>query len=221
MPRGDGHRRWLGPAAAIGLLTAGAALGLAGWRSRGIPPPPEPPASASGAAAGPARPAPVRALPYSLPVRVAIPAIGVSARVVPLGENPDGTVSVPPLREAYLTSWFHEGPAPGQRGPAALFGHVDSAFTGPAVFYKLGYLRPGETVSVTRADQRIAVFSIDKVAMFPKDAFPTRAVYGPTPDPQLRLVTCGGPLDGSTHTYLDNVIVFARLSAVGGQRPVR
>jgi len=218
MRRADDQRRWLGPAAALGLLTAGAAMGLAGWRSRAIPPPPEPPTSASGSTAGPTRPAvaPVRPLPYSLPVRVGIPAIEVSARVVPLGENPDGTVAVPPLWQAYLTSWFDEGPAPGQRGPAALFGHVDSAFTGPAVFYKLGDLRPGEIVSVTRADHRIAVFSIDKVAMVPKDAFPSRAVYGPTPDPQLRLITCGGPFDDSTRTYLDNVIVFARLTAVGG-----
>jgi hypothetical protein len=67
---------------------------------------------------------------------------------------------------------------------------------------------------VTRADHRVAVFSVDRVAMFAKDAFPSQAVYGPTRDPELRLITCGGPFDGFAGTYLDNVVVFARLITV-------
>jgi len=216
MARADSRRWWLGPAAAVGLVAAGAGMGLAGWRSRGDSLPPEPPGSAYGSSAGPPRGAAARPLPYSVPVRVAIPAIGVNAQVIPLGENPDGTVAVPPLSMPFVTSWFDEGPAPGQRGPAALFGHVDTAYVGPAVFYDLGDLRPGQTVSVTRADGSTAVFRIDRVAMFAKDAFPTAAVYGATPDAELRLVTCGGPFDPVTRSYVDNVVVFARLRAVGG-----
>ena len=212
MPRGDGHRRWLRPAAALGLVVAGTAMGLAGWWSRGVPAPPEPPRSANRSSAG--RPAAPRPLPYSVPVRLVIPAIGVSAQVIPLGENPDGTVAVPLLTQPQLTSWFDEGPAPGQRGPAALFGHVNTAYTGPAVFYELGDLRPGETVSVTRADGWTAVFRIDRIAMFAKAAFPTARVYGPTPDPELRLITCGGAFDLLSRTYLDNIVAFARLAAV-------
>ncbi|HTV99926.1 MAG TPA: class F sortase [Streptosporangiaceae bacterium] len=216
MARADGRRWWLGPAAAVSLVAAGAGLGLGGWRSRGISLPPEPPRSAYGSSAGPPRGVAARPLLYSVPVRVAIPAIGVNAQVIPLGENPDGTVAVPSLSAPFVTSWFDEGPSPGQRGPAALFGHVDTAFVGPAVFYDLGDLRPGQTVSVTLADGRIAVFRIDRVAMFSKTAFPTTAVYGATPDPELRLVTCGGPFDELTRSYTDNVVVFARLSATGG-----
>jgi len=215
MPRAVAQRWWLGPAAAVGLVAAGASMGLAGWRSRGVSVPPEPPSSAYGSSAAPPRVA-ARPLPYSVPLRVTIPAIGVNAQVIPLGENPDGTVTVPPLSMPFVTSWFDEGPAPGQRGPAALFGHVDTAYVGPAVFYDLGELRPGQTVSVTRADGSTAVFRIDRVAMYPKIAFPTAAVYGPTPDAELRLVTCGGPFDEVTRTYVDNVVVFARLRAVGG-----
>jgi hypothetical protein len=36
------------------------------------------------------------------------------------------------------------------------------------------------------------------------------AVYGPTPDPELRLVTCGGTFDAASGHYADNVIVYAR-----------
>lgn len=216
MYRKNGHGGWLGAVVAVGLLAAGAALMIVGWRSRGIPVPPEPPRSADRNAAALRLPASPPPLPFSLPVSVSIPAIGADALIEPLGENPDRTVDVPALSTPFMTSWFDEGPAPGQRGPAALFGHVDTAFVGPAVFYRLGDLRPGDTVSVTRADHRIAVFSVERVAMFPKDAFPTKAVYGPTPDPELRLITCGGPFDGFAGTYLDNVVVFARLIAVRG-----
>jgi hypothetical protein len=34
-------------------------------------------------------------------------------------------------------------------------------------------------------------------------------VYGPTPDPELRLITCGGALDHATRHYLSNVVVYA------------
>jgi sortase (surface protein transpeptidase) len=144
-------------------------------------------------------------------VRVAIPAIGVCGRVIPLGENPDGTVLVPPLSEPRLTSWFDDGPAPGQTGPAALFGHVDTAAAGPAVFYRLGDLVPGDAVDVTRADHRVAVFRVYRIAEYPKNAFPTMAVYGNTARPELRLITCGGSFDAVRGSYDDNIVVYARL----------
>ncbi|GAA4578166.1 hypothetical protein GCM10023176_53540 [Micromonospora coerulea] len=39
--------------------------------------------------------------------------------------------------------------------------------------------------------------------------FPTARVYGPTPGPELRLVTCGGEFDRRRGHYRDNVVVFA------------
>jgi hypothetical protein len=163
----------------------------------------------------PASAHPPRPLRFSRPLYVDIAAIAVHAKIIPLGENPDGTVAVPPLSTPLLTSWFDAGPAPGQRGAAALFGHVDSAWIGPAVFYKLGDLRPGQVVSVTRADRRVAVFRIYSVAQYPKDDFPSELIYGRTARPELRLITCGGPFDERTGSYLDNTVVFARLAAVG------
>ncbi|WP_247659418.1 class F sortase [Micromonospora sp. U56] len=34
-------------------------------------------------------------------------------------------------------------------------------------------------------------------------------MYGPTPGPELRLVTCGGAFDRRTGHYRDNLVVFA------------
>ena len=211
-------------------------IGFTLARSRPAPTPPAiglgGPASfpAGQAAAGPRRtvrctspPAvgagtPVRPLSYSAPVQVAIPAICVRASVIPLGLNPDGTVQVPPLSTPRLTSWLDDGPAPGQAGPAALYGHVYTAASGPAVFYRLGDLVPGDTVDVTRADRRVAVFVVYRVAEYQKSAFPTMTVYGDTPGPELRLITCGGAFDAAAGSYLDNIVAYARLTAVTAPR---
>jgi hypothetical protein len=47
---------------------------------------------------------------------------------------------------------------------------------------------------------------VDQVAI---GQFPTDAVYGDTAGPELRLITCGGTFDRATHSYRDNVIVYA------------
>jgi hypothetical protein len=50
------------------------------------------------------------------------------------------------------------------------------------------------------------------VQTYPKSAFPAEAVYGPTPAPVLRLITCGGRFDYVHRTYLSNVVVYAELA---------
>jgi hypothetical protein len=49
------------------------------------------------------------------------------------------------------------------------------------------------------------------VTVVDKNAFPTGRVYGPTPVPELRLITCGGEFDHSARRYLRNVVVSAAL----------
>lgn len=147
---------------------------------------------------------------FSAPVRVEVPAIEVDAPVIPLGVNPDGTAQVPSLDTPQLTSWFDDGPAPGQQGPAAIFGHVNTA-AGPAVFFRVGALVPGDTVNVIRADGSVARFQVYRVVAYAKDAFPTMTVYGDTPGAELRLITCGGAFHAATGSYADNVVAYARL----------
>ena len=72
-------------------------------------------------------------------------------------------------------------------------------------------LKPGEEVAVIRADQSEVVFAVDRLEQHPKNAFPTKDVYGPTPDATLRLITCGGSFDRSARHYRDNVIAFAHM----------
>jgi sortase (surface protein transpeptidase) len=142
------------------------------------------------------------------PVRIEIPAIGVSAGVIRLGLNRDGSMQVP--ADFGLTGWFTGSPTPGETGPAVIAGHIDSR-SGPAVFYRLRALRPGDRIAVARTDGTTVHFAVDNVAQYPKRAFPTEAVFGPAPEPLLRLITCGGTFDYFRRSYRDNVVVTAHL----------
>jgi hypothetical protein len=149
-------------------------------------------------------------LPASDPVAVSISRIGVRSRLVRLGLK-DGEMETP--ADPADAGWFTGGPTPGALGPAVIAGHV--TWNGAReVFYRLGSLRPGDEVTVTRKDGKTAIFTVSRVARFSKERFPSRAVYGQIDHAGLRLITCGGTYDAARHKYADNVIVFARLEAV-------
>jgi hypothetical protein len=147
-----------------------------------------------------------RRLPPSPPARLEIPAIGVSTRLVRLGLLADGTMEVP--RDYGVAGWFTGGPMPGQLGPAVIAGHVDSK-TGPAVFYRLRDLRPGDQIRVVRADGRVVRFEVESLARYPKRDLPEEEVFGATTTPALRLITCAGDFDRSQRSYRDNLVVSA------------
>ena len=140
------------------------------------------------------------------PVRLRIPALGVDTALQRLGRAADMTIEVP--KDFQVAGWFAEGPRPGGPGPAVIIGHVDSA-SGPAVFGRLRELAPGAEVLVDRADGATVAFRVSGLQQVPKNEFPTAQVYGPTLEPALRLVTCGGSFDVARHSYRENVIVYA------------
>jgi sortase (surface protein transpeptidase) len=140
------------------------------------------------------------------PRRIVIPAIGVSAKVVPLGLNRDGTIQTP--MKWGVAGWYTNGPTPGMRGPAVVVGHVDSK-SGPAVFYRLRALLRGDLIRIDRGDGTVVRFRVQRSEHWPKSHFPSKRVYGPTSQAALRLVTCGGSFDAATGHYLENTIVYA------------
>lgn len=237
MPTGNQHGGRRGGIIAAAAVTAVLAIvgGLVLFQGlRGSPGPPEPALERSlAAASAPAGPGPAASstptgaktgsahdassvdfgpvLSASDPVGLDIPAIGVhSNSLVGLGLAKDGSIEVP--TDFGQPGWYTPGPTPGQFGPAVIAGHVDSK-AGPAVFYRLGELKPGEKVTVTRKDGSVATFAIDKVARYAKADFPTSSVYGTTSRAEIRLVTCGGAFDQATGHYVDNIIAFGHLLA--------
>jgi Sortase domain len=144
-----------------------------------------------------------------VPVSIIIPAVGVHARVVPVGLRADRTMEVP---EVDLAGWYQPGPRPGEAGPAVIVGHVDSRH-GPAVFFRLGELRPGDRVAVGRQGGRARSFLVERVERRPKAVLPVERIWNRTHKAVLRLITCGGSFDRSTGHYRDNVIVYATASS--------
>jgi len=140
------------------------------------------------------------------PVSLVIPAIGVRTRLIRLGVAPGGGLQVPSTTT--VAGWYTRSPRPGAIGSAIIAGHIDS-YRGPGIFFRLHQLRPRELLYVRRADGTLAVFRVTSVRTYLKDHFPTAAVYGPVPDAQLRLITCGGTFDPALRSYLSNVVVYA------------
>ena len=207
------NRRPTVPLAAVAL----AGLLVAGCGGPGHSPAAAPSRGGSATAAEPRQPPDVAGFHSvrtydqpALPVRLQIPAIAVSTPLVRLGRLPDGSIEVP--HDWNTAGWYDRGPRPGQPGPAVILGHVDSK-TGPAVFFRLRALRPRDVVRVGLADGRILVFRVQRVERYPKDKFPTEAVYLPTLNRELRLITCGGEFDYAAGSYRDNIVVYATLAS--------
>ncbi|MER6223540.1 class F sortase [Streptomyces sp. 900105755] len=164
----------------------------------------------------PELPPAAKPLTAAVPERVDIPDLGVQAPVVARGLDEDGGVDPPPFDQPGVVGWYGSGTDPGAAGTAVLVGHVDTE-TRPAVFYKISAMRPGETIRVVRADNTVAEFTVDDVRVLPRDHFDAQQAYGPRQSgrAELRLITCGGTFDRTTHRYTANVVVSAYLTGTG------
>jgi hypothetical protein len=189
------------------LLAGTAGLLLTRHSTPALRPPP------AGVDAMPAPTAPIVAPPQSAdavavasPVSLTIPLIGVQTNLIRLGLQASGALQVPSTTS--VAGWYTGSPRPGSIGSAIIVGHIDSV-KGPGVFYRLNELKSGDKVYVRRADGTMVLFKVTGVQTYPKNKFPTQTVYGPTPDAELRLITCGGTFDSTTGHYLSNIVVYA------------
>ncbi|MFF3411917.1 class F sortase [Streptomyces sp. NPDC002742] len=170
---------------------------------------PLPEAPGSRHIAGPAEPA-------ARPVRIRIPGISVDRLLTDLQVRSDGHLAAP--EDPGQVGWWSDGPRPGDPGAAIVVGHVDS-LTGPAAFYGISALRPGDSISIDRADHTHADFTVRALRQYAKDDFPDNEVYATTGPPELRLITCGGTYDPAAGGYRDNVVVYATLAHPGRPHP--
>ncbi len=175
------------------------------------------PADASGTggpAAGPGRPAGAAspsALPQmtavAVPVRLQIPALGVSAAIVSVGVAADGGLGIP--ADPSVVGWWAGGGSPGQpSGATVLTGHIDSAVSGPGALFRLQDVRPGATVIVT-ADGHTYRYVVQATRAYLKTQLPAAAIFNQQVTPRLIIVSCGGPFDANTGHYLDNIVAYA------------
>jgi hypothetical protein len=139
------------------------------------------------------------------PATITIPAIEVKASIVGIGLQADGAMQLP---EPDQVGWYRLGPRPGAPGPAVLIGPVDTP-TDPAVFYRLGELRPGDEILIGHRGGATSRFLVRRLERHPKTAQPTRRIWTTARKPLLCLITDGGSFDHATGHYRDNLIVYA------------
>jgi Sortase domain len=206
-PRGTFRARVAGLAGSALIAGGAIAIGVALLLQQHAPQP----TSGAAGAIGPAGKGP--SLHRSIPVSVDIPAIGVHSQLLRLGVNADGTVQVPPITTgADEAAWLRYSATPGQIGASVIEGHVDS-YRGPAVFFRLGALHPGDMIDVTLADGDTGIFRVTGVREYAKDKFPANEIYSDANYAALRLITCGGAFDYATGHYLSSTVVFASLTS--------
>ncbi|WP_245580363.1 sortase domain-containing protein [Arthrobacter castelli] len=181
----------------------------------GAEPTPSSSGSAANAAATPPAGTPIQdGMESSQPVSLTIEALGRHSAIIETGLREDRTLEVPPEGEGAPASWFNGSPTPGERGASVLLGHVNSLEDESGVFYNLDELEQGDSISVTRQDGTVANFAVYKTELYPKDEFPTKAVYSPTEGPELRLITCDG-FTQSSGEFEKNLVVYAQFTGAG------
>lgn len=150
-------------------------------------------------------PSPTPPPPVGAPTRLRIPAIGVDASVESVGLTADGAMDVP--KDYANVAWYNLGPKPGAAGNAVIDGHVDSK-TGPAVFWDLRKLRPGDEVFVLGSDGIERRFVVTAMQVYKRDVAPLERIFGAAPGTHLNLITCDGVFDRTRKEYDSNLIVY-------------
>lgn len=147
------------------------------------------------------------------PVAVTVPSIELTAELIPLGLQPDGTLEVPVGGEE--VGWFTGGSRVGEPGPTVIAAHVDDR-DGPGAFAALPEVQVGDEVLVhtdtafrTTSEADAARYVVVAANDYGKDGFPTAAVFGATQQDELRLITCTGEWDADRGSYPENRVVFA------------
>ncbi len=166
--------------------------------------PPAPVTRPAGRASRPATPSPV---PPGVPALLRIPALQIRATVVPVDVN-DGILDVPadPARVGW---WSASALAGSPTGSVVLDGHVDSAATGPGALFHLTDLRAGDRLVITTPAGTRHSYVVTGRRIYPKTGGLPADLFAPDGPPRLVLITCGGPFDRDTGSYLDNVVAFA------------
>jgi sortase (surface protein transpeptidase) len=143
------------------------------------------------------------------PERLRIPSLGIDSVVQWVGLDDQGRMDTP---SNYVdTAWYEHGPRPGMQGNAVIAGHLDSA-TGPAVFYRLGDLRPGDEIIVVASDGEELRFVVEASESYHVSDAPLSRIFGPAGESRLNLITCSGRFDRSVQEYDQRLVVYTKLA---------
>jgi hypothetical protein len=150
------------------------------------------------------------------PVGLAIESAGIDAGIEAL-RVVDGAMQDP--SGPWVVAWYENLGALGTIGNVVMAGHIDYWNVGPAVFYNLSTLEPGEEIVVTGDDGKTYPFAVEWVRQYDSASIPLDEVAGPTAEQSLTLITCGGAFDYANGLYLQRTVVRANRSGAGLAAP--
>ena len=203
-------------ATGFGLVGAGVSILTPASRDVGTIPAlaavPAPPGAAPPAAARSRTDRPADLVAPFVPLRIRVPDRPLDATVLPVGVERGGQLAVP--SDPGTVGWWTGGSLPGSgSGSVVLVGHVDAVGGVEGALAMARRWQPGERIVLGGAGDRLARYAVVARRQYAKNDLPAREVFGQGAAPRLVLVTCGGPFDGATRHYRDNLVVYAVPSA--------
>jgi sortase (surface protein transpeptidase) len=145
------------------------------------------------------------------PIHLEVPAIGVDAYIEQVGLTSENAMDTP--RGWNNVAWYGRGYRPGEKGNAVIAGHLDTSSGGPAVFWSLHQLTPGDEVIVTyeNGDQYRFVVTGSEYYLYDAQGPIIDRIFGESLTPDLNLITCDGAWDRGQATYSHRLVVFTTL----------
>lgn len=153
------------------------------------------------------------------PVEMQIESIGVDAPIE-VGDIVDGAMANP--SGPWVVAWYEPLGLMGEGENVVVSGHVDYWNTGPnntagpAVFWDVPDLQPGDVIRLLGADGQEFEYAVEWSRLYNVAAELTPEVIqtdivGNTGRESLTLITCGGPFDPVTGEYLERWVLRANL----------
>jgi len=153
-------------------------------------------------------------VPSGWPKQLQIPRIRVTASVEDKSLSTVADLHVPSKWDE--VAWYDRGPRPGDRGRATIFGHKDSTCC-PAVFWRLGELRSGDTLRVIYTGGRTLAFRVLWEKVYQSTGLPMTWLFGHTRDRGLTLMSCAGKFHRDGTDYHQTRVVYARVLLPNGR----
>ena len=114
----------------------------------------------------------------------------------------------------WIVAWYEQTAELGELGNVVMAGHVDYWNVGPAVFFNLRDMVEGDEIEVVGENQTSFFYAVDWNETFDLEELTSGTItelVGPTEDPVLTLITCGGEFDYASGEYLSRTVVRASL----------
>jgi LPXTG-site transpeptidase (sortase) family protein len=158
------------------------------------------PAAAAAASAppgdGPWRtPLPTAHGPF-IPVKLVIQKLHVEAPIEVLGTDASNVMEAP--NRPVDAAWYRFTSKPGSGSNAVFSGHRDFARVGPAIFWHLDQLAPGDLIEVVSPQRTEIAYRVSETWQYGLTTIPMKQVLATDVGDEVTLITCSGRYTPST-----------------------